>query len=522
MSSLDVLMGSLAILLVIEAGRRVLGWIMAVVPLIALVYASAGPLWPGMLAHRGFSPLQIIDYLYLGYDGIFGMPVGVSATYMVLFIIFGTFMEKSGTGQFIMDFAFLLTGRSRGGPAKAAVVASALFGSVSGAAVANVYTTGTFTIPMMKRTGYGPAFAGAVESVASTGGQLMPPVLGVAAFVMTEWIGVPYIDICKAALIPAILYFLAVAWMVHLEALKTKLPGLTAEQIPKRRDVFGRAYLFIPLAALIYVLLSGYTVFRSVFIAIIVAFVVSFFRKDSRMGIKKLLGALELGAKRAVTIAVATSCAGIVIGVFTLTGVGLSMTSSIVLYFKEYLLLALILTMFASIILGMGVPTVVAYIIVATLAAPLLTRLGLPLLTAHMFVFYFGIIAMITPPVAIAVFAAAEIAQSNYLNTGINAVKLGIVAFLVPFMFVYGPALLSIGSALEVLLATFSAIVGVISMGAGLQGWLLTRTAVWQTILLLTAGLALIHYGLITDLVGLSLFVGVLGIQKVRLRLSPV
>lgn len=504
LTMLDIFFGASAILLVMEGARRALGIALVIIPAVALVYALSGAFLPGFLWHRGFSLTQIVDYMYMGSNGIFGMPVGISATYLMLFIIFGCLMEKTGTGQMIMDLACSVAGRSRGGPAKVAVISSALFGSVSGTAVSNVYATGIFTIPLMKRLGYRPEFAGAVEAVASTGGQIVPPVLGAAAFIMAEWLGMPYGDICLAAIIPAVLYYLALLVMVHLEAVKTGMSGLPDDQIPDRRNVVKSLYLLIPLLILMAMLFTGFTVTRSAVSAMAVAFVISFAKKETRLGIAEIMWVLETSANRGATIAAATACAGLIIGAITLTGVGLSITGAIVSYFQDNLFLALFFAMTSSIILGMGVPTVVAYIIVATLSAPILIKLGVDLFPAHMFVFYYGVMAMVTPPVAVAAWAGAEIAGADYNRTGFVAVRLGIVAFVIPFMFVYEPALLGIGSPLYVAVTFVFAVIGVIGLSCSLAGWLFGPMPMWLRLPLFASGLGLIYPELLSSFIGLT------------------
>lgn len=500
----DIFFGASAILLVMEGARRALGIALVIIPAVALAYALSGSYLPGFLWHRGFALTQIVDYMYMGSSGIFGMPVGISATYLMLFIIFGCLMEKTGTGQMIMDLACSLAGKSRGGPAKVAVISSALFGSVSGTAVSNVYATGIFTIPLMKRLGYRPEFAGAVEAVASTGGQIVPPVLGAAAFIMAEWLGMPYGDICMAAIIPAALYYLALLFMIHLEAVKTGMSGLPADQIPDGRKVAGSLYLLLPLLLLMGMLFSGFTVTRSAVAAMAVAFMISFARKETRLGIPEIMWVLETSAKRGATIAAATASAGLIIGVITLTGIGLSITGAIVSCFQDNLFFALFFAMASSIILGMGVPTVVAYIIVATLSAPILIKLGVDLFPAHMFVFYYGVMAMVTPPVAVAAWAGAEIAGADYNRTGFVAVRLGIVAFVIPFMFVYEPSLLGIGTPWEVIVTFAFAVTGVIGLSCSLAGWLFGPMPLWLRVPLFASGLGLIYPELLSSFTGLA------------------
>ncbi|MEM2882344.1 MAG: TRAP transporter fused permease subunit, partial [Candidatus Bathyarchaeia archaeon] len=491
----DALFGLLLILLVIEAARRALGPILATIPAIFLIYAWAGPWLPDILWHRGFTPLQIIDFMTLGFSGIWGLPMAVSSTYIVLFIILGTFLEKSGAGQFIIDICNIIVGRSRGGPAKLAVLSSAAFGSISGSAVANVYGTGMFTIPMMKRIGYKPAFAGAVEAVASTGGQIMPPVMGAAAFIMAEIMGIPYIEVAKAAFLPAVLYFLSVGLMVHFEAVKRGLKGIPKEEVPKFKETIGYAYQIAPLILLIALLVSGYSIFRAVFYSILVAVFVSTFRKRSRMGPKAILDALIVAARRAASIAVACAASGLIIGTLLLTGVGFNFTTLVVQFSGQQAIIGLLLVMVACIILGTGLPTTVAYIIVAAIGVPALINLGVQPIAAHMFAFYYAVISMVTPPDALSAYAGAEIAGADFLETAMIAMKLSVVAFLAPFMFSYSPQLLLIGPINEVVIAFTTALIGTVSLAAGVEGWLLTRANVVERVLLVAAALGLIHYG---------------------------
>ncbi|MEM2491740.1 MAG: TRAP transporter permease, partial [Candidatus Bathyarchaeia archaeon] len=516
----DALFGLLLILLVIEAARRALGPILATIPAIFLIYAWAGPWLPDILWHRGFTPLQIIDFMTLGFSGIWGLPIAVSSTYIVLFIILGTFLERSGAGQFIIDICNIIVGRSRGGPAKLAVLSSAAFGSISGSAVANVYGTGMFTIPMMKRIGYKPAFAGAVEAAASTGGQIMPPVMGAAAFIMAEIMGVPYIEVAKAAFLPAVLYFLSVGLMVHFEAVKRGLKGIPKEEVPKFKETIGYAYQIVPLVFLIALLVSGYSIFRAVFYSILVALFVSTFRKRSRMGPKAILSALIIAARRAASIAIACAASGLIIGTLLLTGVGFNFTTLVMQFSGQQPIIGLLLVMIACIILGTGLPTTVAYIIVAAIGVPALVNLGVPPMAAHMFAFYYAVISMVTPPDALSAYAGAEIAGADFLETAMIAMKLSVVAFLAPFMFAFSPQLLLIGPINEVLIAFITALIGTVALAAGVEGWLLTRANVVERILLVAAALGLIHYGLYTDLIGMGLFAAVFIIQMLKSKLS--
>jgi len=515
LSAWDFMMGVILTLILLEASRRVIGWALPLTAIAFLLYALFGQHLPGLIRHTGFSVETIIDQLYLTTEGIFGIPLGVSATYVILFVIFGAFLEQSGTGQFFMDFATSLVGGAKGGPGKISVVSSGLFGTISGSAVANVMVDGWLTIPLMKRTGFKHEFAAAVEATASTGGQIMPPVMGAAAFVIAEFTGIPYIDICKHALIPALLYYLALFMAIHFEASKTGLLGVPKEERPKLKWVMiTKGHLFIPLVVIVYFMLAGYTAMYACIYATLSVFLISLLRAETRMGLKKILGAMEYGAMNMLPVAAACACAGIVVGMINLTGLGLKFTSFVLIISGNSLVPALIFTMIAGIILGMGLPTTAAYIVQAALLIPALIKLGVPLIAAHLFVFYFACISAITPPVAMAVYAAAGISGSNIWKTGIEAMKIGATGFIVPFMFVYGPSLLLIGSSTSIVTTIISASIGVVLLSAGLMGWFLKK-ATWLERLLLVAGaLLLIKPGLITDLIGLSLLILVILMQK--------
>jgi len=464
--------GGIAVLLVLEITRRTVGIALSIVAIVALCYAFLGLHMPAMVAHRGFSLTDVIDHLSLGLEGIFAIPVGVASTYIVVFIIFGTFLEKSGAGDVMMDLGKAVAGHYRGGPAKIGVLTSAFFGSISGSAAANVYATGTFTIPMMKKLGYDKGFAGAVEASSSTGGQLMPPVMGAAAFLMADILGVPYLQICKAALIPSFLYFFSLLLMIDFEAARKGLKGLDRESQPRVRDSLKRSYLLLPILVLLVVMLMGYTPYWAAFVATGSTIGLSFFNRENRMGPVRLIQTLEVAAQRTVLIASACAAAGIIIGVVTLTGIGLNLTSVIITSSGGITLIALLLIMIASIIMGMGTPTTVAYVIVATLGVPSLTQLGFSILASHFFVFYFGVLSMVTPPVAVAAYAAAEIAEDSMMKIGFIAVKLCFVAFVIPFVFIFNEGLLMQGSWSNILMVLLTSMVGVIAIASSFQGWL--------------------------------------------------
>lgn len=515
----DFVFGVILTLILLEASRRMIGWALPITSIAFLLYAIFGEHLPGLMRHTGFSLETIVDQLYLTTEGIFGIPLGVSATYVILFVIFGAFLEQSGTGQFFMDFATSLVGGAKGGPGKISCVSSSLFGTISGSAVANVMVDGWLTIPLMKRTGFKHEFAAAVEATASTGGQIMPPVMGAAAFVIAEYTGIPYIDICKHALIPALLYYLALFMAIHFEASRTGLLGVPKEERPRLRWVMvTKGHLSIPLVVIIYFMLAGYTPMYACIFATLSVVLIALLRAETRMGLKKILGALEYGAMNMLPVAAACACAGIVVGTINLTGLGLKFTSLILFIAGDSLAPALIFTMIAGIILGMGLPTTAAYIVQAALLIPALIKLGVPLIAAHLFVFYFAIISAITPPVAMAVYAAAGISGSNIWKTGLAAMKIGATGFIVPFMFVYGPSLLLIGSFVPIVATVVSASVGVVALSAGLMGWLLKEANYFERGMLIGAAIMLIKPGLYTDAVGLVLLTLVVLLQKFRHR----
>lgn len=505
-TTVDIVAGTVLAALMLEASRRTMGLPLMIVTLLALGYLLLGQHLPGIVGHPGFSVARIIEHLYLTPEGIFGIPLGASATFVFLFILFAAFLERSGVGQFFMDVASAMTGSSRGGPAKMAVVASAFEGMITGSAIANTVGSGAVTIPLMKRLGYRPHFAAAVEAAASTGGQIMPPVMGVAAFIMAEFLGITYLQVALAATIPAVLYFLGVGYMVHLEALKLDLRGLPREEIPRLRGTLARGlHLVLPIGVVIAFLMAGYSAYVAALWATASTVVVSWLRRETRMGPRTIVAALAAGAMGAVVIAVAAATAGIIVGTITLTGIGLKFVGLVVTLSGGYLFPSLVLVALSCLVLGMGIPTVPAYITVAAVAVPALIDLGVTPLAAHMFALYFASISAITPPVAMAAYAGAGIAGSDPMRTGFTATRLGIAAYLVPFMFVYGPALLLQDSAAAIGLALVTAVTGTFALAAACQGWLLVRATVVERALLGASAVLLIKPGAITDVVGLVL-----------------
>ena len=505
-----------AVVVVLDATRRVIGWALPITALCFLAYA---------LSTQVALPV-LMEQLYLSTEGIFGQTLGVSASYVMLFVLFGAFMEKSGTGQLFMDFAMSITGRYAGGPGKVAVVSSSLFGTVSGSAVANVMVDGPITIPLMKRTGFRPHFAAAVEAVASTGGQILPPIMGAAAFGMAEFLVVPYAQVALWALLPALLYYIAVFFAVHFEAKRYKLAGVPVSELPILGYVLlRRGHLFIPILIILFGLILGYSAPLCALVAAISCLPIAMLRATTRAGIRwtTIIEALDEGARNTLSVAMACACAGIVIACVTITGLGIVFTQLVVALAQESLILALILTAMAGIILGMGMPTTPAYIMMVALLVPAVIKLGAVTPAAHMFAFYFAILSAITPPVALAVFAAAGLAKADMWATGFAAMRAAAPAYIVPFMFVYEPMLLLVVEDWatqwhQVLLASASAIVGVIALAAGLHGWLLAFLPMWQRAMLLAGALFMIKPGLYTDGAGLLLLGVVLAMQLVDRR----
>ena len=516
----DVVVGGIGILLVIEATRRVVGLPMVTVVLFFLAYAFLGPYMPGVLAHRGLSIEQLVSHLYFTTEGIFGIPLGVSSTFIFLFILFGAYLESTGLGKFFIDLANAVAGWASGGPAKVAVLSSGLMGTVSGSSVANVVGTGSLTIPMMKKLGYHPNFAGAVEAAASTGGQLMPPVMGAAAFLMAEFVGVSYIEVVKAAAIPALLYFTGVWLGVHFEAKRKNLKGIPRNELPNPLTLIKeRGHLAIPLVVIVYLLVSGYTPMRAALVAIVLSIACAMLRKSTRMKPIEIVYGLERGAKAVLGVLIACAAAGIIIGVVTKTGVGLRLASGLIEMAGGMLLPAMFFTMITAIVLGMGVPTTANYVITSTIAAPALVQMGVPILAAHMFVFYFGIIADVTPPVALAAYAGAGISGGNALKTGVHASKLAIAAFIIPYIFVLSPVILMVDATpLTLIVATLSALLGMIAVSSALCGFLADHCRLYERVLLIVAGLLMIKPGGMTDMIGLAIFAVILAMQYTRAK----
>jgi TRAP transporter 4TM/12TM fusion protein len=517
-TNMDIIFGGICILLVLEATRRAIGPELPIVVAVFLIYSYFGPYMPGFFAHRGYSLERIIEHLYMGTEGIFGIPLGVSSSFVFLFILFGAVLNKTGMGKFFIDMSMALAGHTTGGPAKVAVIASGFMGSINGSSVANTVTTGSFTIPLMKSIGYKKDFAGAVEAAASTGGQILPPVMGAAAFVMSEFLEIPYIQIAAAAVIPAIIYYIAVMTMVHLEACKYGLKGLPKEKLPRAKEVLKeKGHLVIPIIGLVYLLVRSYTPLFAAFWAIIMSVVISMIKANTRLNVKDLLAAFEDGARGALGVAAACASAGIVVGVVTLTGLGLKIASGLVALGGGNLLLTLFFTMIASILLGMGLPTTAKYIILSIMAAPALVQLGVLPLAAHLFILYFGVIADVTPPVAVAAYAGAGIAGGNTMKTGLNALRLAIAGFMIPFIFALDPALLGLGGNwFRTVLLIITSLAGVLALGSAAGGYLLTLTKPIERILLIISAFLLLTPNILTDIPGIVILAGVVYIQFLR------
>jgi TRAP transporter 4TM/12TM fusion protein len=492
--------------LIMELTRRVAGLALVVIGLVFLVYVFLGPYLPGFLGYPGLSVQRFFSQVYTD-AGILGPTTAVSSTYIILFIVFAAFLQASKVGDYFVNFAFAAAGRTRGGPAKVSIFASGLMGMINGTSAGNVVSTGSLTIPLMKKVGYSKQSAGAVEAAASTGGQIMPPIMGAGAFIMAEITGIPYTEIAIAAIIPAILYFASVYFMVDFEAAKTGMRGMREDELPKLKTMVKQCYLFVPIIILIVALFMGYSVIRAGTLATVSAAVVSWF-SPNKMGIRKILEALEIASYMAIQIIVVCAAAGVIVGVISLTGVGARFSVLLLDVAEASQLLALIFAMFISILLGMGMPTTAAYAVAASVVAPGLVQLGIEPLTAHFFVFYFAVVSAITPPVALASYAAAGISGANAMETSVASFRIGIAAFIVPFMFFYNGALLMDAGWFDIARALITAVFGVYMLSGGVMGWFARASAgVVTRLLLVGAALLMIEGGLWTDLTGIALAV---------------
>ncbi|MCC7082164.1 MAG: TRAP transporter permease [Burkholderiales bacterium] len=517
LSVADMTIGITATLLVLEAARRTIGASLSIVAIVFIAYALAGHWLPGWLNHRGLSLEIAIDQTFFTSEGIFGVPLAVAGTYVILFIIFGAFLEKSGAGQFFMNFANAIAGGARGGPGKVAVVSSSLFGTISGSAVANVMVDGWLTIPMMKKTGFKPEAAAAIEAVASTGGQIMPPIMGAAAFVMAEFLGATYTQVMIAAAIPALFYYGALFAAIHFNAVRSGLKGVPREELPILREILLRqGHLFLPVIVLLILLFWGFTATYAAIVATASVIVIAALRKRTRLSFRACIVALREGAEHTIPVAMACAAAGIVIGIVLQTGLALRFTAFLVEIAGGNLIPALLITMVAGIILGMGMPTTPAYIMQAALLVPAIIKLGVTPMAAHMFAFYFSCLSAVTPPIALAVYAAASIGGAGLWKSGLQAVKFASAGFIVPFFFIYNPALLFDGPWNEILRAVVTGSIGVVALAAAMEAYFLRPVAWFERALFLAAAFLLIDPGLVTDIVGLALLGALLLAQWLR------
>ncbi len=516
----DFLTAAAGILLILELTRRVAGLALVVIAAIFLIYGFAGPFLPGFLAHSGYKADRLITYIYTD-NGILGPTTAVSSTYIILFIAFAAFLQASRVGDYFVNFAFAAAGRARGGPAKVAVFASGLMGMINGTSAGNVVATGSLTIPLMKRVGYNSRSAASIEAAASSGGQIMPPIMGAGAFIMAEVTGIPYTDLIVAALIPSVLYFASIFFMVDFEARKLGMKGLPSSELPVLRDMARQAYLFLPVVILVGALFMGYSVIRAGTVALVSAAVVSWLT-PYRMGPVGVLRALNLSSRMAIQLIAVCACAGIIVGVIGLTGVGLRFSAMLLAVADTSQLLALVFAMGISILLGMGMPTTAAYAVAASVVAPGLVQLGIEPLIAHFFVFYFAVMSAITPPVALAAYAGAAIAGSDPMRTSVTAFKFGLAAFIVPYMFFYSPGLLMEAETTVVLRNLVTATVGVFMLSGAVQAWFFGRMGVALRGVLLVAALCMIAGGMLTDMVGIGLGLAVFVWQRKMASTRPV
>ncbi|MDR1180044.1 MAG: TRAP transporter permease [Spirochaetales bacterium] len=502
----DYIFGIICVVCVVEATRRKVGNALPILAGIFVLYGAFGKYLPGILRHAGMNGKAFLTALYMSEEGIFGQPAMAAANFVIAFVLFGAFLSVSGAGDAFTNIAISLFGRMRGGPAKAAVVSSALMGMLSGSAVANVVTTGSFTIPLMKETGYKPASAGAIEAVASTGGQIMPPVMGAAAFIMADTLGVAYWEIVKVSFIPAFLFYLALYFMVDFEAAKTKLKGIAAAAAPNaKKMLLSSGYVLLPILCLVYFLgVARISAQKAAFYTIVLIIFLSFLKRDTRMTPIKFLKALVSGAIGGMEVGIVCGCAGIIISIILRSGLGMQLTSLLIEISGGILIVLMILTMFTSIVLGMGLPTSACYIIVAILIAPAMVKMGVPPMAAHLFAFYYGCLSTITPPVALAAYAGAGLAGASPMETGWRAVRFGLCGFIVPFMFVYGPPLILIGSVFEIVLAVITACIGTYFLAVSLMGYQFTNIPGVLRIVYFVCALCMIMPGWTSDLPGFA------------------
>jgi TRAP transporter 4TM/12TM fusion protein len=505
----DIVMGTIMIIAVLESTRRTTGKFLSITAIVFLFYTLFGPYMPGILAHKGETWRRLVTFMYVSAEGVFGVTMGIAASYIIIFVIFGSFLEAFGTGQWFVDISYAITGRYRGGPAKTAVLASGLMGMISGSSAANVVTTGTFTIPLMKRMGYSSDTAGAIEAVASTGGMFTPPIMGAGAFIMAEYLNIPYMDVAFAAILPALLYYFSLIMSVDSIALKNGLGGLAKKELPLVSSVMRERGIFIiPIISLIGLILAGFSPIKSAFYSIIVIIVVACFKKTTRPNFKKIAKAMESGSSSVLSVVATCACAGIIVGVLSMTGLGAKLSYSLINIAAGNVYLGASIAAIIAIILGCGMPPTAVYIILAAVLTPPLIEMGIVPIAAHMFIFIFSCIGAITPPVAITAYTAAAIADADPNKTGLTAFRIGIVAYIVPFIFITSPALIMVGSTREVILATVTSIIGVLSLVGSFEGCLLFFFFnIPARICLGCAALLTIIPGIVTDSIGIVLII---------------
>jgi TRAP transporter 4TM/12TM fusion protein len=519
MTNTDTILGIILIILLLEAARRVVGNILTGIAGFFLFYTIFGQYFPSVIAHRGVSIANLVRHMYLTLEGIYGTALGVSASFIFLFVTMGAILTHMGTGEFLIDFAIAAFGKQRGGPAKAAVVSSALFGLISGSSVANIATTGTFTIPLMKKTGYKAYFAGSVEAAASIGGQIMPPVMGAAAFIIAQNLGQPYLMVCAAAAFPAMLYFTGIFFSVHQEAVRMGLRGLSPEEIPRIKDLLKRSYLIIPLVVIITMMVMGFSPAYAGLVSIISAIVLSWVKKETRFTPKKLFYAFSDGAKNALEVLIACAAVGFIVGSFTLSGMGLKLASLVIELGNGNLFITLVFTAIASLVLGMGVPTTANYVMMAMITAPALVVVGVMPMAAHLFCFYYGIISDLTPPVALGSLAGAGIAGAEFWPTAFNGSKLAVAAYVAPFLFVYHPVLLIGQQPFEIVHLYYLAFafISIMILSSGLYGFVISKTTWFERIMLFASAYLVTMESILLSLAGLAIFIGIVMIQKNRM-----
>ena len=518
-NTVDLIMGIIMIVMILEGARRVVGLLLTCIAGFFILYTIFGQYFPGALAHRGASVPGLVRHMIFTTEGVFGVALGASASFIFLFCLLGALMSALGSDKVMIDLAVAVFGKQRGGPAKAAVVSSALFGTISGSSLANVTTTGTFTIPLMKGVGYKGEFAGAVEATASCGGQIMPPVMGAAAFIIAEFLGKSYLEVCLAAAVPAVLYFTGIFAAVHVTACKQGLKGIPADQLPSAKKVLKeKGYLLIPLLAIIVILVCGMSPQMSAFIGVILTIAISYVKKDTRFSPKQLFRAFADGAKGAVDVMIACAVVGFIVGSFTLSGLGVKMAGLVTSLAGGQLFFTLLLSAVASIILGMGVPTTANYIMMSMITVPAVTMMGVHPMAAHLFCFYFGIVSDLTPPVALAALCGAGIAKAKFWPTAFNATKIGIAAYIIPFFFVYNSVLLlgQVPFAFATVQAIIFAIIGIISISCGLFGYIVDDATAVERVLMIAAGVMMVQPGTLTDIVGVALIVALILFQLAR------